>query len=99
MAEFGDATDVLMDSDTYVEDVGAGFAGYAAPSVVDNLLDRTIGMDVPDEAAGLAVIVLAEMYGGAYKRPMQAGAGAYTGEAFASRVGIRDTVVNLGGGN
>jgi hypothetical protein len=30
---------------------------------------------------------------------MQAGAGAYTGEAFASRVGIRDTVVNLGGGN
>jgi hypothetical protein len=95
--EFSDATDVLMDSDTYVEDVGAAGAGFMLPFVVDNLADRFLGIDVPDEAAGLAVIALAEMYGGDYKMAMQAGAGAYTFNAAAQRVGIRDTVVNFGG--
>jgi hypothetical protein len=88
----------LTDSDTYVEDVGAAGVGFMAPYVVDNLFDRITGTDIPDEVAGLVVLALAAGYGGDYAEPMMAGAGAYTFNAAARRVGVRDTIVNVGGG-
>jgi hypothetical protein len=94
--EFGDAFDVLADSGTYVEMVGAGTAGYMGSHVVNNLAERYAPMDVPDEASGLAVIAGAEVAGVPYKRPMQFGAGVYTGEKAAERVGIRETIVSVG---
>ena len=95
--DFGDATDALMDSDTYIEDVGAAGVGFMGPYVVDNLADRVTGTDIPTELSGLAVIALAAAYGGDYAEPVMAGAGAYTFNAVARRVGIRSTVVNAVG--
>lgn len=94
--EFGDAIDVLAEPATYVESVGAAGAGYMAPSIVNNLADRFSPMDLPDEAAGLAVIAGAEAAGVPYKGAIQAGAGAYTAEKAAERFGIKETVVNMG---
>jgi len=99
MPDFGDAFEILTDPDTYTDQVAMGAVGYAAPHVLDNLAGRVAGgMDVPDEAAGLGTIALAEVTGAmGYKREVQAGAGVYTGEAVMRRVGVWDTVVNLGG--
>ena len=88
--------DTLSDTDTYVDSVGAAGVGYMAPFVIDNLADRFLGMDVPDEATGLAALGLAGAYGGDYSTPMMAGAGVYAFDAAAQRVGIRQTVVSLG---
>lgn len=94
--DFGDAFDVLTDSSTYIEQVGAGGAGYMAPYVVDNLADRFAPMDVPEVASGLAVIAGAEVAGVPYKRAVQIGAGAYTFEKAADSFDVRETIVNLG---
>lgn len=98
---FGDATDVLTDTGTYTEMVAAGGAGYMAPVVAENLGNRFVPMDVPSEAYGLAVIAGAEVAGVPYKRAVQTGAGAYTAEQVAERVGVKSTITNLGaeGGN
>jgi len=93
--EYETAMNTLTDADTY-EQAGVAFAGYAAPSIIDNLADRFLGFDAPDEVAGLVAIVLAAAYGGDYSRPLMAGAGVYTAESAAERVGVRDTIVNLG---
>jgi len=89
--------DTLTDTDTYIDHVGAAGVGYMAPHIIDNLADRFLGMDVPDEASGLATLGLAGAYGGDYAMPLMAGAGAYTFESAAERVGIRSTVTSLGG--
>jgi hypothetical protein len=94
--EFDDAFSVLAETSTYTEMVGAGTAGYMAPYVVDNLADRFAPIDVPDEACGLAVIAGAEVADVPYKRPMQFGAGVYTGERAAERVDVKDTIVSVG---
>lgn len=88
-------SDTVMDAGTY-ETVAAAGAGYMAPFVLDNLVSGLIGFDVPDEAEGLLVMGLAAGYGGQYQQPLMAGAGAFTFEAAAERVGIKQTVVNLG---
>jgi len=55
-----------------------------------------LGIDIPDEAEGILTMGLAAGYGGSYSMPLMAGAGAYTFESAAERVGIKQTVVNLG---
>ena len=67
-----------------------------APFVLDNLVSGLVGIDVPDEAEGLLTMGLAAGYGGQYSTPLMAGAGAFTFESAAERVGIKSTVVNLG---
>lgn len=95
---FDPAVQKLTNANTYISVVGAAAVGYMAPFVVDNLADRFLPWDAPDEAAGLATIGAIEMFGGmGYKRALQYGAGAYTGVTVAERFEVRDTVESLGG--
>jgi hypothetical protein len=94
--DFGDATDALVDSDTYIEDVCGG-SGLHGPPRRGQPRGRVTGTDIPNELSGLAVIALAAADGGDYAGPVMAGAGAYTFNAVARRVGIRSTVVNAVG--
>jgi hypothetical protein len=97
MAELSESFDVLMDRETYTTAI-AGLAGYMAGYVARNLVENRASIDVPDEAYGLGVIALTEVTGAAgYKRPVQTGAGVHSAEMFADRVGVRDTVMALGG--
>ena len=94
--EFGDAFDVLSDTSTYTEMVGAAGAGFMASSITANLAERFAPGDLPDEANGLAVIALAEVGDVPYARPMQFGAGVYTADALARRAGVKETITSIG---
>jgi hypothetical protein len=92
MADFSDATDELMDSDTYM-DGGMVLAGLAAGVVTKNGLDNRLPMDVPDPVYGILVAAIA-FYAG-YDMAAIGGIG-YTGIKGAERLGIKSTVEQAG---
>lgn len=85
----------VTDTATYEQAAAAG-AGFMGSIVLDNLADRFVPMDVPDEVSGIAGMALAAAYGGDYSKPLMAGAGVYTADAAARRFGIKETVTGLG---
>lgn len=85
----------VTDTATYEQAAAAG-AGYMGSIVLDNLADKYVPMDVPDEVTGIAAMALAAAYGGDYSTPLMAGAGVYTADAAARRFGIKSTVTNMG---
>lgn len=66
------------------EQAAAAGAGYMASIVLDNLADRFVPMDVPEEVTGIAAMALAAAYGGDYSTPLMVGAGVYTADAAAT---------------
>ncbi|WP_436924963.1 hypothetical protein [Halosimplex amylolyticum] len=94
MPEIGDAFDALMDPEVYTQ-AAAGFAGYAGAEVAQNLIEPHF--DAPDEAYGLVVVGTTAAVDVPYGTAIGIGGGAHTVEAAAERVGVRETIVNIGG--
>lgn len=86
--------DALMDPETFTTAV-AGFAGYAGPEVLRNVIDGRI--DLPNEAYGLAVIGGVNAVDVPYSGAVSVGAGVHTVEAAAERLEVRETIVGIGG--
>lgn len=95
MADLNDSFDTLMDSGMW-EDAAVAVAAFFAPTVLNNVADDYVPMDVPDEAYGLAVIAGAEFLPRQYRNPARIGAGVYALDQAAERVGIKSTVVSVG---
>lgn len=88
-----DSVDVLTEMDNY-EEYAVGFGGFMAGTVTKNTVERFAPFDVPDEAYGLAVVVLAQMFisGDGYRKAAQMGGGLYTADKAAERFGIKTKV-------
>lgn len=80
-------------------DSGIVLASYLAPSLYGPTVESMIGMNVPNEAYGVAHIVGAEAVGGDFKRPIQIGGAVYTLDQLATRFGVREAVRNAAGAN
>lgn len=83
-----------MDPETFAN-AAAGFGGYAGAEVAQNLIEPHF--DAPDEAYGLVVVGTTAAVDVPYGSAMAIGGGAHAVEQAADRVGVRDTIVNLGG--
>lgn len=84
----------LADADMW-EEGGAALAGFLAPTLARNALEGSIGMDLPDEAYGVAVVALSQ-FSPAYEEYVAIGGAAYTGDKLLERFGLKQTVT---GGN
>jgi len=85
----------LMDGGMYA-DVAAAGAGYMVPFVAENVVERYVPLDIPSEAVGILTAAALMIYAPSYEKELGLGAGVYAVETGAERVGIKDTVVNLG---
>lgn len=82
-----------------VVDSGIVLASFIAPSLYGPAVESAVGMDIPNEAYGVAHIVGAEAVGGDVKRPIQIGGAVYTLDQLAARFGVREAVRNAAGAN
>jgi hypothetical protein len=85
----------LMDGEMYA-DVAAAGAGYMVPFIAENAAERYSPVDIPSEAVGILTAAALMVYAPGYQKELGLGAGVYAVERGAERVGIKDTVVNLG---
>lgn len=92
--DFGGAFDELMDSDVWVS-AASVFAGYLAPNIVANVVEGRGGVDLPNELYGVATALGAEAF--TDQRMVTVGAGVYTTDQLAQRLGVKNTVTRLGG--
>ncbi|TKX79551.1 hypothetical protein EXE53_15415 [Halorubrum sp. SD626R] len=90
MAEFGDATDAIGDTEMWTE-AAMVLGGLAAAVVLRNGIDSRF--DLPDEVYGVIVAATAAMLG--YSEIAVGGMG-HTGIKLAERVGLKGTVENAG---
>jgi hypothetical protein len=99
MAELNDAVDGLMDEEMWVEVAAIG-GGYLGTSLAQSTVEGTVPFDLPNEAYGAVGAAGFLMFGDSipYADQMAMGAGLYTVDALAQRVGVKDQVTNIGGG-
>lgn len=86
---------VLTDGGMYA-DVAAAGTGYMVPFIAENFAERYVPIDIPSEAVGILTAALLMVYAPSYEKELGLGAGVYAVETGADRVGIKETVVNLG---
>lgn len=81
-------------------DAGIVLAAYMAPSVAGPVAGGVMPVDVPNEAYGLAEIVVASMaLSGSNKTLVQYGGAVYTLDQLAARFGVRSAIADMAGGN
>ncbi|MFC7140029.1 hypothetical protein ACFQMA_09305 [Halosimplex aquaticum] len=98
MAEYGDAFDVLADSDTWMK-IGVAAGAFAGATVGRNVIEQRFGYtQVPDEAYGLGTVAGSAMFlDGDMSKFAIVGGGLHTVEALARRFNIKQRVENAGG--
>jgi hypothetical protein len=92
MLDFDGAFDALADDGFWI-DAAMVFGGFIAPEVLGNVVEG-VGPDVPNELYGIAVAAGSEMV--IEERMVTVGAGIHTLDTLATRLGIKNTVTNLG---
>jgi hypothetical protein len=95
MPDLSEAWQTVASVDNW-ESVAAATGGFLAPSVVRNIVEPRSPWDVPDELYGVAVMAGAS-YAPMYGREMAVGGGLYTADKALERIGLKQTVTNLGG--
>jgi len=93
MADVADNFDQLADMDFWY-DSSVLFAGFLAPTLIKNTLEGRLNKDLPDEAYGAAVVVIAEIVLDEYKRMAQLGGGLYVVDALATRFNVKSRIQN-----
>lgn len=93
---FGGAFDALADDDVWT-DAAMVAGGYLIPAVGGSALENTMNIDLPNELYGAAGIAVNEMFIG--EQMLTVGSGVYTVDALAQRLGVKNSVTSLGGGN
>lgn len=92
-----DAFGTLAEADMW-EDAVATLAGFLAPTVARNVIEPNTGMDIPDEVYGL-IVLFGGQYSPMYGNAISIGGGMYTVDQLLERLGLKQTVVGLGGGS
>lgn len=79
----------------FIQDTAVIASGYGAAAATDIAVDRATSRDVPNELAGVGVVVGAQYapyVKGRQMRHAQLGGAAYTTIALADRLGIRENI-------
>ena len=95
MPELQSQFETLLDTEEWLQIV-AVFAAFLAGTVARNVIEPNSPFDLPDELYGLLVMFGAS-YSPSYTREIQIGGGLYTADKFAERMGVKQTVTDLGG--
>lgn len=100
MAELADSFDALADEQMWMQTVAVA-GGYMGASVAQMTVDGMLPVDVPNEGYGLGVAAVGYAYGGGYNREIATGGALYTTDAFAQRIGVKESInqaaANAGG--
>ncbi|MFD1588712.1 hypothetical protein ACFR9U_17170 [Halorientalis brevis] len=102
MADTGldDSFDALADEELWMQTAAVGGA-YMGSAVAQGALDGMLPVDVPNEAYGVGVAAVGYAYGGSFNRQLATGGALYTLDAFAQRVGVKESInqaaANAGG--
>jgi hypothetical protein len=94
MGSLEDAFDVIADGDMW-EEAAAVLGGFLAPTVARNVLEGETEFDVPDEAYGVGVLIVAN-WSPLYAREMQVGGGVYAVDKFLARIGLKQRITQVG---
>jgi hypothetical protein len=96
--ELTDSFDTLADTETWEHVVVLG-AGYMGGTLLKNTVEGRMGVDVPDEAYGVAIAVGSGYFlDGDYAKFATLGGALYTGDALATRAGIKSKMQDATGG-
>ncbi|WP_336001448.1 hypothetical protein [Halorientalis halophila] len=96
MPELADSFDALTDEDTVARSAAVA-GGYLGSSMAQSTLEGAAPFDVPNELFGVAVGGLGYAYAPMYGEEILMGGVVYTLDAAAQRVGVKQSVTNLGG--
>lgn len=91
--DFGGAFEQIADDEFWMH-AAMVFGGFLLPTVVANVVENFAGVDAPNEAYGVVLIVGNEMLIG--ERALSIGGGVYTADALAQRFGLKETVTEMG---
>jgi len=94
--DFGGAFEALASEEYWIE-ILLVFVGFLVPVVVANVIEGYMGFDLPNEVYGLGTMAGVEMVSDQHMATV--GAGVYTADVFAERVGLKQSVTNFGAGN
>lgn len=86
-----DSFSALADEELWMQTVAVG-AGYMGSAVTQMAVDGMLPMDVANEAYGVGVAALGYAYGGEFSRELATGGGLYTVDAFAQRIGVKQSI-------
>lgn len=95
MTDLSQSFEQVADFDMW-ETAAATTAGFMVPHIIANVVESRAGFDLPNEVYGIAVVAagqMAPMYGA----ELSMGGGIYSVDAAAQRVGLKETVTNMGG--
>jgi hypothetical protein len=92
--DYSDAIESITDDDTWM-DAGFVAGGYLVPAIGGSALEGMVGVDLPDELYGIGGMAASEMVVG--ERMATVGSGLYVVDSLAQRLGVKDSVSNLGG--
>lgn len=90
---FGDAFDTLANDELWI-DVVMLFVGFFGSSLLATALEA-VGPDLPNEVYGIGVAAGNEMF--TDYRMVTAGAGLYSVDVLAERVGVKGEITSLAG--
>jgi hypothetical protein len=88
--DFGDATETLANDDFWI-DVAMLFVGFFGTTLVAMVVDGVV--DLPNELYGIGVAAASEAF--TDYRMITAGAGLYTADVLATRVGVKDKITAM----
>lgn len=94
MGDIADQFDEVADIDLWMQGVVV-FAAFLLPTVAKNILEGTLPFDAPDEAYGVAVILVAQ-YAGDYSSEAAIGGALYAVDKAAERFDVKQRVTALG---
>jgi hypothetical protein len=92
--DFSGAFDDLVESDFWIE-AALVFGGFIFPTLAANVIEAR-GPDLPNEVYGGATAAGGLAYG---QEMVAVGGGVYVVDALAQRVGVKESITSLGGGN
>lgn len=91
--------DTLTDTD-FAMNVGYVAGGWAFAVVLGNVLESMVGIDLPNELYGVVSIAGATyVLTGTDRKYASVGGGIYIADSVAQRLGVKQSVTQLGGGN
>lgn len=89
--QFGDAFETLADDDFWI-DIAMLFVGFFGSTLFAQVVE-SVGPDLPNELYGLGVAAGNEVM--TDYRMVSVGAGLYTADVAAARVGLKDKVSSM----
>jgi len=97
MPELADSFDALADEDLWMESAAVA-GGYMGSSLAQSTLDGMLPVDVPNEAYGVGVAAVGYAYGGGFNKEVTTGGAVNALDAFAQRVGVKQSINQMGNG-